>query len=161
MELCHGPGSIIVKKKVVMKKVLSVCVVSFLVLCSCSRSDHDKPDSKANRDGFAKWLGVMPDQRVSNVFFYSDEWGGDAKYWFAFSASQDVIDRIIQHLGLKPDFAQWDEGNAPSADDFPWWDASERNKLKFFKYEDTEKEILYRLWYDPKTQKCQCDLTFY
>lgn len=167
MALCHGRGFITadnvwLQKRLIMRRILSASIIFLiLLLCACSRSDYNKPDSAANRTGFEKWLGVKPDNKVTNVFFYSDEWGGDAKYWFAFSAPQDVVNHIIKHLGLKPDFAQWDEGNSPSADDFSWWDASERNSSKFFKYEDKEKEILYRLWYNPETQKCQCDLTFY
>jgi len=128
-----------------------------LVFCSCSRCDYDKPDTKANRNGFRNLCGFVPGKETTGIFFYADEWGKDAAYWLAFSAPQEVIDKIIQKLKLKQ--AVWDTGSNPIVDDFPWWDAAERSRSDYYRFEDEDRTIR-ELWYNPKTRKCQMAVTY-
>jgi hypothetical protein len=72
--------------------LLGVLLTAF---SACSRYDYDKADSKANRKGFEYHLGIVPDKNITGVYFFADEWGNDTAYWFAFSAPQEVIDKII------------------------------------------------------------------
>jgi len=142
-----------------MKRIfLSVCgLLFFISFCSCSRCDYDKPDTKANRKGFCNICGFTPEKETTGIFFYADEWGKDAAYWLAFSAPQKVIDKIIKKLKLEK--TVWDSGSNANVDNFPWWDATERSRSDYYKFED-EGRMIRELWYNPKTQKCQMAVTY-
>jgi len=144
-----------------MRRIVFFILAISAILCSCSDYDVKKADTKANRNGFKTCFGFSPDSSVTGIYFFADEWGGDAKYWLAFSAPQTVIEKIIQKWELKPAVADWDTGTGGSGDQFPWWNVEERREADYYCYDNQKKEILRQLWYNPKTKKCQAALTYW
>ncbi len=139
--------------------MLSLAILTFA--CSCSDYDWDKPDSKANRAGFESHFGFKPQKDVTNVYFFADEWGGDASYWFAFSAPREVIDKIIQKWKLTSVEKNSDNYTPPVTEALVWWNLEERKKSLRYEFRDEAKEIECHLWYDPETQKCQVVIIYY
>lgn len=131
--------------------IISAIIV--LLSTSCSRYDHKTPDSAANRKGFSQILRQKPGPEVKNVFFYADEWGGDAVYVLAFEAPASVIDRIVGELKLtpRPNDAFRAPYNVPA--ELTWWRADEREKSQF--YANHGEKVESMLWYNPDAKKCQ------
>ncbi len=138
-----------------------MAVAALLLWCSCSRYDVDKADSKANRRGFEQCFGFPAGDSVTGVYFFADEWGGDAQYCLAFFAPQEVIDRIIREWELSLVAAGGSAAPGGTVDSLPWWDAGERRDSKHYRYEDEAQEISRQLWYNPETQKCQAVIVYW
>lgn len=140
-----------------MRKIerLFLSILTILLICSCSDYDWDKPDTKANRNGFATFLGVNPTDEVVDIYFFADEWGSDSSYWFAFSAPQSLVDKIIEkwHLILIQDRS--DIYMPPTKELFHWWNLDERRKSQYYEYRDLKKKVDCYLWYNPENKKCQ------
>ena len=62
-----------------MKLYSIIALLLLLLLFACSPCDIDQPDTAANRKGFEANLGFRPTKEITDVYFYADEWGGDAK----------------------------------------------------------------------------------
>lgn len=129
-----------------------------LVFGSCTRFDTKTPDASANRKGFETHLGFPPAEEVTEVYFYADEWGGDAKYLLAFKAPSEVVDRIVREQGLKPATTCIYAGDQER---YPWWDPQVRRLGRCYALEDEQREILCYLWYEPESRRCQYCLIYY
>lgn len=129
-----------------------------LVFGSCTRFDTKTPDASANRKGFETHLGFPPAEEVTEVYFYADEWGGDAKYLLAFKAPPNVVDAIVKQQELKRESNQ---GYDSDSERFPWWSSEFRRQAEFYQFEDERREILRQLWHDPATGRCHFRLVYW
>ena len=92
----------------------SVCSITlgFLVVLvsSCTKYDHDSPDTQANRDGFRRHIGFAPSDAVSKLYYYADELGADVSYQLGFETDRKTIDAVVVSLGLAQKQSDFDVG---------------------------------------------------
>lgn len=137
-------------------------IIAFIfIFASCTPSDDQTPDKKINRDGFKRLFQFSPGKEVTGVYFYADEFGSDASYWFAFSAPPEIIEKIVHNLNLKPTPYTADDSWHKAVEGFSWWNLEERKQSDLYELRDDEKEIVRQLWYNPKTQKCQAAIIYW
>lgn len=141
-----------------MKLYSAIALLLLLFLFACSPCDIDQPDTAANRKGFEAHLGFQPTGEVTEVYFYADEWGGDAKYLLAFKAPQNVVDSIVKQQELKRESNQDYDSDSEK---FPWWSSEFRRQAEFYQFEDERREILRQLWHDPATGRCHFRLVYW
>ena len=143
-----------------MKKYLSF-LFGLLLLCAtgCTRYDPNIPDTKGNKKAFRNMTGVVPGSDVKGIRAYADEFiGFDPFYCMAFTATPEVVARIVDKRKMKKtEPNKWDENfHVPSS--IKWWNAEERKISDYYVAEvkrNGTTDVMYFLWHDPKTGKCQ------
>jgi hypothetical protein len=125
--------------------ILPCCLLSFFE----TSYTYDKPDTPENKKGFERHFGFSPPSDVTELYYYVDELGIDAKYQLGFKANRSTIDKIISNLDLK-----MESGIAESiATEFSWWQRSDLKNLKpYWKQSDNGRYFRY-LWYDEQKKQ--------
>ncbi len=132
-------------------------LLTFMLLGSCGRVrqflpftpyTHDRPDTIENKKGFERHFGVSPSPDVTELYFYADELGIDAKYQLGFKADRSTVDKIIAKLGLEQMDQSFDD---QIATEFPWWQKSDLAGLK--PYHVQIAKVHKYLWYDEKKRQ--------
>ena len=112
----------------------------------CTPYTHDKPDTAPNQQGFARHFGFSPPADVTELYYYADELGIDAKYQLGFKADRSTVDRIVSSLDLKkPDKGFVEERIGT---EFPWWTRSDFKDLKPYWKRSSDGKAFKYLWYD-------------
>jgi len=143
-----------------MKKHLSF-LFALLLLCAagCTKYDPNTPDTKGNKKAFKSMAGIVPASDIKGILAYADEFSGiDPLYCMVFTATPDAVARIVERRKMKKtDPAEWHE-NFSVPPSIKWWNAEERKISDFYVAEVKRNgvtDIMYYLWHDPKTGKCQ------
>jgi len=140
---------------------MTKAVVSILICCltsliiSCENSDPTRADTDLNKKRFKKFFNFAPSPDIKYLYYYSEEIGFDASYWFSFQCHDSTIEKIINNLGLVLDdgatFIKYEDGSYKSIPErgIPfygglnthpvfWWDtAFIKKSVPFVKKEDT------------------------
>ncbi len=127
-----------------------------LFLIGCKDVSTEVADTKENQKCYSGFFPGTPGKDVTNIYVYADSFCRDPVYALAFSAPPNIIDEIIAKYQLKERAnTRYQKPFRASLNRFPWWSADERKQSKAYYFMDDEKRVDYRLWYDPKTEKCQ------
>ena len=141
-----------------MKKHLSF-LFGLLLLCAAGCTDSRTPDTRWNKKAFRNMTGLVPDSGIKGIRAYADEFSGiDPLYCMAFTATPEAVARIVDNRKMKKTVpSEWhDNFHVPSS--IKWWNAEERRISDYYVAEVKRNgvtEIMYYLWHDPKTGKCQ------
>jgi len=122
-------------------------VDQFLVKASEASYDVDTPDTVGNRKGFERHFKMIPDEGVSQVYYYADEFGADVRYQLSFKCDNSTVDQIIAKLVLtkKPG----NHNGLTPRDDLIWWTPnSTKNRSLWTK--EKQNEYYWELWYSEK-----------
>ena len=149
-----------------MKKYLSF-LFGLLLLCAagCTKYDSNTPDTKGNKKAFRNMTGFVPDSRIKGIRVYADEFSGiDPLYCMAFTATPGAVARIVGMREMKKTIpSEWhDNFHVPSS--IKWWNAEERKRSDYYvakEMRDGTLDVVYYLWHDPKTGKCQFMVVYF
>ena len=126
-----------------------VCVGLFFP--ACTHYDVETADTPANRDGFERHFGFVPDASVTKVYYYADELGVDASYQLSFKCSRETVNRIIDKLSLESVPPERADSLLDPRDDLPWWNPDSIDKREFWLKEE-ENAYYWQLWYSDRDQ---------
>ena len=141
-----------------MKKYLSF-LFGLLLLCAAGCYDPDTPDTKWNKKAFRNMTGLVPDSGIKGIRAHEELFPPvDPTYCMAFTATPEAVARIVDKRKMKKTVpSEWhDNFHVPSS--IKWWNAEERRISDYYVAEvmrNGTTEIMYYLWHDPKTGKCQ------
>ena len=134
---------------------------ALLLLCTagCIKYDSNTPDTKGNKKAFRNMTGLVPDSGIKGILTYADEFSGiDPLYCMAFTATPEAVARIVAKRKMKKtDPSEWHE-NFSVPQPLKWWNAEERKISDYYVAEvkrNGTTDVMYYLWHDPKTGKCQ------
>ena len=131
---------------------LAVTVIFFSA--ACTRYDHNVPDTEANRKVFRMLTGITPGKEISHIYAYADEFGADPLYCAAFMTTAQVVEQIVQNLKMQKHPSSAD-GTPSGPENISWWNSKERQKSQLYKAENKKQRVIYCLWHDRQTGKCQ------
>lgn len=138
-----------------MIKYLCFLFIFMLFSAGCSRYDAKTPDTRNNRNGFARVTGIAPGADITEIYFYADETGFDPLYCFAFRSSPQAAQRLIAQLNLKKGKnCDWNDP-FPVPGDLFWWNSDERKTSEFYSTQLEKTETACYFWYNSQTEKCQ------
>ena len=126
-----------------------VCVGLFFP--ACTHCDLETADTPANRGGFERHFGFVPDASVTKVYYYADELGIDASYQLSFKCSRETIKRIIEKLSLESVPPERADSLLGPRDDLPWWNPDSIDNREFWLKEE-ENAYYWQLWYSDRDQ---------
>jgi len=113
--------------------------------------DHDKADTKNNKNRFRDFLKVEITPDVNNLFCFDDAIGIDVDYMFAFNCNSTTSRQIIIVNKLTLDTTNSDYG-FDMQHNFEWWDKERIKDLN--KYSWTNGNQYYKYyWYDVENRK--------
>ena len=141
-----------------MKKHLSF-LFGLLLLCSAGCTDSRTPDTRWNKKAFRNMTGLVPDSGIKGIYAHEELFPPvDPIFCMAFTATPEAVARIVEKRKMKKtDPSEWHEDfSVPSS--IKWWNAEERKISDYYVAEvkrNGTTEIMYYLWHDPKTGKCQ------
>ena len=136
-----------------MKSLFYILLLFITLICGCSDYDAKNPDTLANKNAFKRQFKIKANSNATNIFFYADEFIQDPAYYYSFKTSPAIIKHLVDLFSLKQN--NEDKNHDFKDLPFPWWNNELKLKSEFYTREDTKKEVIYLLWYDPKTQTCQ------
>ena len=143
-----------------MKKYLSF-LFGLLLLCAagCIKYDSNVPDTKGNKKAFRNVTGIVPDSGIKGIYAHAEEFiGFDPLYCMAFTATPEAVVRIVDKRKMKKAIPSECHDNFYVPPSIKWWNAEERKISDYYVAEvkrNGTTEIMYYLWHDPKTGKCQ------
>ena len=126
-----------------------VCVGLFFG--ACTHYDVETADTPANRGGFERHFGFVPDASVTKVYYYADELVVDASYQLSFKCSRETIKRIIDKLSLESVPPERADSLLDPRDDLLWWKPNSIDKREFWLKEE-ENAYYWQLWYSDQDQ---------
>ena len=141
-----------------MKKHLSF-LFGLLLLCAAGCTDSRTPDTRWNKKAFRNMTGLVPDSGIKGIRAHEELFPPvDPIFCMAFTATPEAVARIVEKRKMKKtDPSEWHEDfSVPSS--IKWWNAEERKISDYYVAEvkrNGTTEIMYYLWHDPKTGKCQ------
>ena len=122
-----------------------------LLFAACTHYDVDAADTQANRGGFERHFGFVPDASVTKVYYYADELGIDASYQLSFKCSRETIKRIIEKLSLESVPPGRADSLLDPRDDLPWWNPDSIDNRELWLKEE-ENAYYWQLWYSDRDQ---------
>ena len=143
-----------------MKKYLNF-LFGLLLLCAagCIKYDSNVPDTKGNKKAFRNMTGIVPDSGIKGIHAHAEEFiGFDPLYCMAFTATPEAVVRIVDKRKMKKAIPSECHDNFYVPPSIKWWNAEERKISDYYVAEvkrNGTTEIMYYLWHDPKTGKCQ------
>ncbi|MBT7851801.1 MAG: hypothetical protein HN675_00645 [Opitutae bacterium] len=122
-----------------------------LLFAACTHYDVETADTPANRGGFERHFGFVPDASVTKVYYYADELGIDASYQLSFKCSRETIKRIIEKLSLESVPPERADSLLAPRDDLPWWNPDSIDNRELWLKEE-ENAYYWQLWYSDRDQ---------
>ena len=147
-----------------MKKYLSF-LFGLLLLCTAGCYDPDTPDTKWNKKAFRNMTGLVPDSGIKGIRAHEELFPPvDPTYCMAFTATPEAVARIVDKRKMKKTVpSEWREDfRVPSS--IKWWNAEERKISDYYVAEvmrNGTTDVMYFLWHDPKTGKCQFIMVYF
>ena len=147
-----------------MKKHLSF-LFGLLLLCAAGCPDSRKPDTRWNKKAFRNMTGLVPDSGIKGIYAHEELFPPvDPTFCMAFTATPEAVARIVEKRKMKKtDPSEWHENfSVPSS--IKWWNAEERKISDYYVAEvkrDGVTDVMYFLWHDPKTGKCQFMMVYF
>ena len=143
-------------------KNLLYCLLPLFLICAagCTECDPDHPDAKSNRKVFKIATDLDADSSVKDVLAYVDEFPGlDPLYCVKFTTTPETVAKIIQKNEMKKtDSSEVGDIWASVPDSIEWWHIEDRKDFDVYYAEVMRNgvtDIVYVLWHNPQTGKCQ------
>ena len=132
---------------------------ALLLLCAAGCCDPNKPDTKWNKKAFQSMTGLVPDSGIKGIYAHEEIFPPvDPIFCMAFTATPEAVARIVAKRKMKKtDPSEWHE-NFSVPQPLKWWNAEERKISDYYVAEvkrNGTTDVMYYLWHDPKTGKCQ------
>ncbi|MDD5766944.1 MAG: hypothetical protein PHW79_11940, partial [Candidatus Marinimicrobia bacterium] len=131
-----------------------------IMMCGCTDYDAKIPDTKSNKNAFERQFKIKSDGNATDIYFYADEFIKDPTYFYSFTASQKIIDHIVQLYSLKKNTEDKIDGYFPPPK-FPWWNKKLKLQSNLYEYRNEKLRAEYTLWYHRKSQTCQFQVIYY
>ena len=147
-----------------MKKHLSF-LFALLLICAAGCYDPDTPDTKWNKKAFRNMTGLVPDSGVKGIRAHEELFPPvDPIFCMAFTATPEAVARIVEKRKMKKTELSECHENFFVPPSIKWWNAEERKISDFYVAEVKRNgvtDIMYYLWHDPKTGKCQFMMVYF
>ena len=138
-------------------KIRVILLLAAVLLCAAGCSGDPKhPDTRHNRNMFEQLTRTKLSPGVKEIYGFSHDFDIDPFYCLGFRATPEAVARIVKKLDLQ----KQPESSAETCIDrqlinVPWWDREERRRSELYSMNDKKMEMVFSLWYDPETGKCQ------
>ena len=137
-------------------KILPIFMAAVLLCAAGCSGDPKHPDTRHNREMFEHLTRTKLSSGIKEIYGFSHDFDIAPFYCLGFSATPEAVVRIVKNLGLK----KQPESSSDTCIDrqmrnIPWWDKEERGRSELYSVNDTKMEMVFSLWHDPKTGKCQ------
>ena len=140
---------------------------ALLLLCTagCIKYDSKTPDTKGNKKAFRVMTGIVPDSGIKGILAHAEFFPPvDPLYCMAFTATPEAVARIVAKRKMKKTIpSEWhDNFSVPPS--IKWWNAEERKISDYYVAEVKRNgvtDVMYYLWHDPKTGKCQFMMVYF
>ena len=147
-----------------MKKRLSF-LFGLLLLCAAGCYDPDTPDTKWNKKAFRNMTGLVPDSGIRGIRAHEELFPPvDPIFCMAFTATPEAVARIVAKRKMKKTEPSECHENFFVPPSIKWWNAEERKISDYYVAEVKRNgvtDVMYFLWHDPKTGKCQFMMVYF